>query len=114
MNGAAASRKGSTWERSVVAFLRDHGHPGVERAYGAGRPNDVGDVDGLPGWVVEAKNCKAIQLAGWCDEAAREAQNVPHGARWAVVAKRRGKPPSDANVVLSLATFSELLRDNNP
>ncbi len=112
MSGAAARRKGSTWERAVVAYLRDNGHPFVERSYGAGRPDDCGDVDGLPGWVIEAKNHRQIDLAGWCDEAAREAQNVPHGARWAVVVKRRQKPPGDAYVVLPLSAFARLLADD--
>ena len=94
----------------VVAFLREHGHRYVERAYGAGRPQDVGDVDGLPGWCLEAKNQKAMDLAGWCDEAAREALERPPGRPWAVVAKRRNKPVSEAYVVLSLATFADLLR----
>lgn len=111
MSGAAARRKGSTWERAVVAFLRNHGHRFVERSYGAGRPHDVGDIDGLPGWCIEAKNCRAMDLAGWCDEAAREAANVPQGARWAVVAKRRNRGVSEAYVVLSLATFAELVAE---
>ncbi len=66
MSGTAARRKGSIWERAVVAYLRQHGFPHAERAYGAGRPQDVGDIDGLPGVVIEAKNHRSIDLAGWC------------------------------------------------
>jgi len=111
MSGAASRRKGSTWERAVVAFLREHGHSCAERAYGAGRPDDVGDVDGLPGWVIECKDHQRLDLATWCDEAASEAANVPGGASWAVVAKRRGKGPGDAYVLTDLATFAEVLGD---
>ena len=51
VNGRAMKAKGSAFERDVVAFLRDHGHPFAERHYGAGRPEDVGDIDGIPGWT---------------------------------------------------------------
>lgn len=51
-NGAAMKAKGSAFEREIVAFLRTHGHPYAERAYGAGRPGDVGDIDGIPGFVI--------------------------------------------------------------
>jgi hypothetical protein len=108
--GAAPKRKGSQFERDVVAFLRDHGHPDAERAYGAGRPEDVGDVEGVEGFVIECKAVKAIDLAGWCDEAERERVNAsqPYGG---VIAKRRGKAIGAAYVVLSLDAFARLLSD---
>ena len=108
-----AKVKGSAWERAVVAFLRAAGHGYVERSYGAGRPDDVGDVDGLPGWVIECKNHRALELAGWADEAERERQAA--GAEYGcVVAKRRGKGPEHAYVVLTLAAFARLLHDWDP
>ena len=64
------------FELAIVAFLREHGFPFAERSYGAGRPDDQGDIDGIPGWCIEAKNCKAIDLAGWCAEASTEAANA--------------------------------------
>jgi Holliday junction resolvase len=103
-------RKGSTFERSVVAYLREHGHPFAERAYGAGRPQDVGDIDGLPGWTLECKAHKALALAGWIDEAEAEGANARRGF-WAVIAKRRGKPTADAYVVLPLSVFARLVAE---
>ncbi len=58
-------RKGSAFENEIVRFLRLNGHPYAERAYGAGRPADVGDVNGLVGWCIEAKNHSRMQLAEW-------------------------------------------------
>lgn len=93
-----SKRKGSAFERDVVAFFRDAGHPHVERSYGAGRPDDRGDIDGLPRWVLELKACKALDLAGWSDEAERE--RLAAGCDFAaVVAKRRGKPTGAAYVM---------------
>jgi Holliday junction resolvase len=51
--GAGPRRRGSSFERDIVAFLQAHGFPYAERSYGAGRPADVGDVDGLPGFVID-------------------------------------------------------------
>jgi hypothetical protein len=101
--------KGSAFEREVVRVLREHGHPHAARAYGAGRPRDVGDVSGVPGFTVEVKACRALDLAGWADEAAREAVNVGAGTVPVVVAKRRGRPAEDAYAVMPLSHFAELV-----
>ena len=116
VTGAGARRKGSLWEREIVEYLRAHGFPYAERAYGAGRPDDRGDIDGVAGWVIEAKNQKTIELARWADEAKGEAENCQHPAYpappWAVIAKRRGRPVSDAYVVMSLEQFARLMADD--
>ena len=104
--------KGSAFERAVVDYLRDHGHPYAERHYGAGRREDVGDVDGVVGWTIEAKNYKAMHLAEWSDEAEHERQ---HGRQRfaAAIAKRRCKPVAQSYVVMSLETFTRLLADDD-
>jgi hypothetical protein len=109
-NGRAMKAKGSAFERDVVAYLKANGHPYAERHYGAGRPEDVGDIDGIPGWTVECKAHKALALAGWTDEAERERVNgrQPFAA---VIAKRRNKPTADAYVIVSLEQFARLLAD---
>jgi hypothetical protein len=110
--GAGARRKGSTFERAIVDYLRTHGFPFAERTYGAGRPDDKGDIDGIAGWVLEAKNHKTIDLARWADEAAKEAQTC-RSHLWAVIAKRRNRPVSDSYVVMSLEQFARLLADDD-
>ena len=104
-NGKAMKARGSQFERDVARYLAAHGHPYAERAYGAGRSDDRGDIDGMPGWVVECKAHKAMALAGWVDEAVREAANAG-GAVPVVVAKRRGRPTGDAYVVMRLADWA--------
>ena len=50
----APKRKGDGAERELVVSLRSLGLE-VARAYGAGRPDDVGDLDGLPGVYAQVK-----------------------------------------------------------
>lgn len=104
-------RKGSKWERDLVNWFNQHGHPGVERAYGAGRPDDRGDLTGIPGFTIEAKNHQKITLATFVDETAREAHNA--GTPWyATIIKRRSRPPADAYVVMPLHIFADLIGGN--
>jgi Holliday junction resolvase len=110
-NGRAMKVKGSVFEREVVRVLRAAGHAFAERAYGAGRPGDVGDIDGLPGFCIEAKCHRALDLAGWVDEAVTEAANAGAGVVPVVVAKRRGKPAEDAYAVMRLTDFARLIGD---
>ena len=106
------ARKGSQFEREVVAYLRANGHPYAERSYGAGRPDDVGDVDGIPGWALELKNHRALELSTWMTEA--EAERVNGRQRFAaVIFKRRNRPTRDSYVLLDLSTFARLLAEDS-
>src|ERR1022692_3875985 len=111
-NGRAMRAKGSAYERDVAGYLRDSGHPFAERCYGAGRPQDVGDIDGIVGWTLEVKNHRSIDLAGWIDEAEAERANGRRGFA-AVIAKRRGKPTRASYVVMSLSTFARGLAEGD-
>ncbi len=108
--GSAPKRKGSAYERDVVGYLRGHGFPEAERAYGAGRPDDVGDIANVPGVTMEVKNHNHIDLASFVDEAEHEAENArtPYGV---AVVKRRQRPVAESYVVMTLETFTRLLND---
>jgi Holliday junction resolvase len=106
--GAASKRKGSQFERDIAAYLREHGFPDAERAYGAGRPEDIGDVVGIPGITVECKACRTIDLAGFVDEAERERLNARQPYAVAIV-KRRNKGVDRSYVVMDLEAFSRLM-----
>lgn len=101
--------KGSKFEKEVVEFLQVHGFPYAERRALRG-VNDAGDVAGVVGWTLEAKNHKALDLGQWCREAAQEAANCG-GRRWAVIHKRRQHNASEAFVTLPLRLFAELLTE---
>lgn len=91
----------------MVAFLRPH-FPAVERAYGAGRPDDRGDIAGLPGVVIECKAHREIELASFMDEAIREAANFPTPAMPVLVVKRRNKGVDRAYAVMELHDWVSL------
>lgn len=100
--------KGSQWERDVAAYFREHGFPEVERRYGAGAQQDKGDLNGMPGFVIECKNLGRINLNSIMDETLVEQKNANKMFGIAVI-KRRNKPTKDAHVVITLEQFLSLL-----
>ena len=104
-----SKRKGTSFEVAVVDYLRDHGFPFAERRAQRGT-NDAGDVAGVVGWVLEAKNCKLTELGPWMNEAKHEASN-DGVARYAVIHKRRQHGTAEAFVSMPLRLFAELLGD---
>jgi hypothetical protein len=101
--------KGSSAERAVVDYLRAHGFPHAERRL-AGSSKDRGDIAGMPGVVVEVKNCERTNLAGWLAEAEVGQANdrADYGVVWH---KRRGR--GDAGqwyATLPAAQLVQLLR----
>jgi len=102
--------KGSAWEKRLVDYLTTHGFPFAERRVTEGK-NDRGDVAGVP-FVIEAKNCRAITLGPWCDEAAKEARTAGTGNKWAVVFPRRSHTAAKAYAVISLELLAELMQSN--
>jgi len=69
---SASKAKGTAAETAVVRFLQANGYPHCERRALAGA-QDRGDVAGIPGLVIEVKDCKRMELAQWVDEAGIEA-----------------------------------------
>lgn len=106
---SASKRKGTAWESAIVDYLRGAGWRHAERRATAGA-HDRGDVAGLPGVVIEAKNEARIDLPGWLREA--EAERVNDGADIGVVwAKRRGSASAALGyVVMTGEQFVTLLR----
>lgn len=102
-----SKQKGTAAESAVVAYLCTHGFEAERRAlHGA---LDQGDIAGVPGVVIEVKNCKTMALAEWVDEADTEANNAsaPIGVVWH---KRRGFiSPAYWYVTMDGVTFTRLL-----
>ena len=100
--------KGSAWERAIVDYLRAAGWPFAERRL-AGNAKDRGDIAGVVGVVIEAKNTSTARLAEWVDEAGLERAN--DGAWLGIVwHKRRGRASAaDGYVTMSGAQFAALL-----
>jgi hypothetical protein len=51
-----AKNKGDRGERELSKLLADELGIDVRRKLGAGRQDDVGDLDGVRGWTIEVKN----------------------------------------------------------
>lgn len=99
--------KGTAFESDLIRYLQSNGYPDAERRALSG-VLDKGDVAGVAGWVLEAKNHREMDLATWIAEAQREAINAKTW-RYAVVHKRRGKGIRDAYVTLPLWLFVSIL-----
>jgi len=86
-------RKGSAAELAVAKWLRKLGWIHAERSR-CGWSDDRGDIDGMPGVVVEVKNCKTISIPEWLRELEVEIANAQ---AWtgAVIAKRKGSTDVD-------------------
>ena len=105
---SASKQRGTAWESRIVAYLRERGWPHVERRTLSGA-KDRGDIAGIVGVVIEAKNAARHALAEWLDEAELEASNdgAHHGVVWA---HRRGyASPAKGYVVMSGETYARLL-----
>lgn len=109
---ASAKKAGTQWESDIVQTLIDYGFPHAERRRLSGS-KDRGDIAGVPGICIEAKNTKSYDLAGAVTEANTEAVNavVPIGVAWI---KRHGKSsPLDGYVVMDGATFLRLIQEES-
>jgi hypothetical protein len=111
-NRASAKKAGTSWETAIVEALRAYGFPHAERRRLSGN-RDRGDIAGVPGIAIEAKNTSRVELAAAVTEANVEAlnANVPIGVAWF---KRRGKTsPLDGYVVMSGDTFLRLIQETS-
>jgi hypothetical protein len=107
---SASKAKGTKWESEIVRALREMGFVQAERRAGNG-VHDRGDITGIPGLVIEAKNHNRTELAEWVKEAVAERDNA--GARYGVVwHHRRGHSRAeDGFVTMTGGTFLLLLAD---
>jgi hypothetical protein len=100
--------KGTAAETAVVRFLRTAGFTQAERRTLSGA-QDRGDIAGVPGVVIEVKNCARQELPAWVVEAELERDNDRAGLG-VVWHKRRGKAdPGDWFVTMSGTQFAALL-----
>jgi hypothetical protein len=110
--GRSPKVKGSSYERSVVAYLRSAGFPQAARTL-AGASEDRGDISGVGNCVLECKCAARIDLAGWLAEARTEAEHAGL-PRFAVIAKRRGVADvAESYAITPLWLLAELLREDS-
>ena len=106
--------KGSSYERSIVNYLKDNGFADAERTR-AGWADDRGDIhgvksqDGTP-FTFECKNHRGDSLPGWTKELEREVSNAK-GLVGVVVHKRHGTTdPGEQFASMPLAMLVQLIK----
>lgn len=102
--------KGSQYERDVVKWLRTMGYPCAERAYGAGRHDDVGDIDGIDGVVIECKNEKAIRIPQYLRELEDEMTHADAETGVVLIKKRGTSNISESYAVMPAELWVNLLK----
>lgn len=106
---SASKQKGDAAEREIAALLADlTGYP-VRRKLGAGRLDDVGDIDGIPDTVVQVANRTRALDAIRQKPIEVETQRANAGATFAASAIRL--QGGVWRFVLTPEQFSTLLRE---
>ena len=106
---ASAKQAGTRFESAIVDALKAHGWPHVERRAKTGA-KDRGDITGIPGVVIEAKDTAKFEPARFLTEAQTERDNdgADIGVAWI---KRRGKSDAaNAYVLMDGRTLMHLLK----
>lgn len=109
--GARPKARGAAWERRVRDYFRERGYD-CERAYGAGRHDDPGDLI-LGAWIPMLIDCKVAarsERARWIDELRRKIGRLAGRAPIPfTVERRRSHPVAHAFVTFDLVGFVDLL-----
>jgi Holliday junction resolvase len=106
----ASKRKGSQFERDVVKWLRTVGFPSAERAYGAGRHDDVGDIDGIDNVVIECKNEKSFRIPQYLRELEDEMAHAKAETGVVLMKKRGSSNISESYAVMPAELWVNLLK----
>lgn len=102
--------KGTAHETAIVRHLNAHGYPGADRAPLRGN-KDQGDIVGIPGVCIEAKNCKTLTPSLWLDQLEVEMINS-EAETGVVIAKRRGTTDiGKCYALMTVDTWLALLKE---
>ena len=101
-------RKGSAAELAVAKWLRKLGWIHAERSR-AGWTDDRGDIDGMPGIVIEVKNEKRIDLPGYLRELEVEIANAQAWTGTVIVKRRGSMNVDDWYAVMPAKIWGELM-----
>jgi hypothetical protein len=101
-------RKGNSAELAVAKWLREWGWVHAERSR-AGWQDDRGDIDGLPGVVVEVKNQKTIDIPGYLGELEVEMENADAWTGVCIVKRRGSVDVDDWYAMMPASVWAQLL-----
>lgn len=100
-------RRGTSWEREVVEWLREQGYPHAERRQLDGK-GDRGDIAGLPGVVIQCKNTAVAALGEGMKELEEQMQN-DHATFGFVALRRKRYGTSRSYAIMTLGQAEELI-----
>ena len=101
-------RKGSAAELAVAKWLHKLGWIHAERSR-AGWQDDRGDIDGMPGVVVEVKNEKRIDIPGYLRELEVEMENAKAWTGTVIIKRRGSTNVDDWYAVMPAKIWGELM-----
>ena len=105
-----SKRKGSAWELAIAKYLVEQGWKFAERRI-AGATLDKGDIYGIIGCVIEAKNEKRINLSGYLKELEVEIRNA-NAATGVVMVKKKGTTDvGEAYAVMPIKEWVKLMKE---
>ncbi|MGY1602377.1 hypothetical protein [Geodermatophilus sp. SYSU D00815] len=90
---------------AVALLLRDWGLHDARPA----RKDEAGDLAGVPGFTMTARNVANIELSTSLDAVVAEAKAAPGDPMAAAIIARRGREVSDAYAVLRLSDLADLM-----
>jgi hypothetical protein len=70
--------------------------------------DDIGDLDGIPGWTVQIRNTGIMSMGTACADAMRQSKKA-NRPWWCVIFKRRNHKVEQSYVVMDLDTFEGML-----
>lgn len=90
--GKLSREKGKRFEREVAHLFREYGYDAHRTAQYRGNTGDAGDVEGVPGIHIEAKNQEKMHLYDWIDQSVSDAKAEGKGNLPVVIHKANSKP----------------------
>ena len=90
--GTLSKEKGKRFEREVAHLFREYGYDAHRTAQYRGNTGDAGDVEGVPGFHIEAKNQEKMRLYDWMKQSVSDAAAEGKGNLPVVLHKANRKP----------------------
>lgn len=112
MTTSANKAAGTRWEIDCKNHVSAAGFPTVERIYGHGT-KDIGDIGGLPGWIIGCKNEKTLRLSAYMDDMRAQRANLGAAGQDVIpveLVKRRGYSTGRGYAVLEIDELLQVMR----
>jgi len=105
-----SKRKGSAWELAIAKYLVLQGWTRAERRI-AGSNLDKGDINGIDGCTIEAKNEKRINLSGYLKELEVEMYNAKADTGVVMVKKTGTTDVGESYAVMPVKIWVSLMKE---